>query len=317
MEKYKTELLITGATGFIGTNLQESLKERGFNKFVPVSSRDFDLTDQKQVKLMFKKYKPEKVIHLAALVGGILANKLYPGDFCYKNLIINTNTIHEAMLNKVKKFMTLIGGCSYPANAPNPIKEEYLWDGYPQKESAPYSIAKKMALVQLQAYRQQYNFNGIVLIPGNVYGPYDNFSLQNSHVIPGLIHKFYNAKKNNEKEVIVWGSGKPVRDFIFVKDVTDCLVKAFETYDDEQPINISTGTKTSIKELVELISSLSDYKGEIKWDTSKPDGQMEKIFDVTRMKTKLKFTPKVSIKEGIKRTIEWFEKNIKLGKVRI
>ncbi len=314
---YKTPLLITGATGFIGTNLQESLRDRGITDFVALGSEHFDLTEQTQVRAMFKKYNPEKVIHLAAYVGGILANKSYPADFCYQNLIINTLTIHEAKNADVKKFLTLMGGCSYPTHAPNPIKEEYMWDGYPQKESAPYSVAKKMAIVQLNSYRQQYGFNGVMLIPGNVYGPHDNYSLNNSHVIPGLIHKYYNAKKNNEPQVVVWGTGNPTRDFIYVRDATDCIAKAFEDYNGEQLINISTGVRTPIKELVNTIAKHTKYQGKIVWDTTKPDGQMEKIFDVTRMKEILKFTPKTTLDEGIKKTVAWFENNMSLGKVRI
>lgn len=314
---YKPEILITGATGFIGKNLMNSLKISGYSDIVGLGSKDFNLLDQNQVKELFKEYSPKIVVHLAAYVGGILANKLYPADFCYKNLMMNTMIIEEAKNSKVEKFISLIGGCSYPSNAPNPIIEESLWDGYPQSESASYSIAKKMMHVQLKSYRMQYGFNGIIFIPGNIYGPYDNYSLNNSHVIPGLIHKYYLASKENKNEVIAWGTGKPIRDFIYVEDVTTCIVENLDKYNDLIPINISSGIPISIKELVDKIAEKTNYKGKIIWDHSKPDGQLEKLFDVKKMKTILKFNPKYSLDDGLNKTIRWFIENYRNGRVRI
>lgn len=302
-------ILVTGATGFLGSNLVPMLKKKGYNTIVGLGSKDYDLRESSQVKEMFKEYKPDIVINLAAYVGGILADKKYPAKFFYDNILIGTLVFHEAFENKVKKLVCCMCGCSYPAHASNPISEDDLWNGFPQIESAPYSIAKKNLVIQSWAYRKQYGFNSIVLLPGNMYGPYDNFSLEDSHVIPGLIRKFYEAKKENKSTVTVWGSGKPVRDFIYVEDVAEAMVKALEEYNESDVINISSGKGITIKELVNKIAELSDYKGEIVWDKSKPDGQMEKIFDVKRMKEKLGFEPKTSLEEGIKKTISWFEKN--------
>jgi len=303
------KILVTGATGFLGTNLVNHLHKSGYKNIIALSSKDYDLTEQQQVRKMFSENKPDIVIHLAAYVGGILANKMYPADFAYRNLIINTMVMHEASKSGVEKFVTCIGGCSYPAKAESPISESTLFEGYPQKESAPYSLAKGMSAVQANAYRQQYNLNAITLVPGNMYGPYDNFHPSYSHVIPGLIRRFYEAKINNLSEVVVWGSGKPTRDFVYVEDVADCIIKAMKTYNGSDLINISSGTETSIKELVETIAELMNYKGKIVWDTTKPDGQMRKIFDTRRMKEILGFECKTSLREGLRKTIGWFEEN--------
>jgi len=217
--------------------------------------------------------------------------------------------MHEACLSGVGKFIACMCGCSYPANASSPIAENDLWTGYPQPESAPYALANAMTLVQSQAYRAQYKFNSIVLLPGNMYGPHDNFSFEDSHVIPGLIRKFYDAKRQGLSEVVVWGSGKPTRDCVCVKDVTRALVYAAEYYDSPEIVNISSGAEVSIKELVEIVARLMDFKGKITWDHTKPDGQMRKVFDVTRMKEVLNLSCDVSLEDGLKETIDWFEIN--------
>jgi GDP-L-fucose synthase len=271
--------------------------------------KDYDLTEQRAVRRMFAECSPEIVLHLAGYVGGILANKERPADFFYRNLMMNTMVLHEAYLSGVQKFVCLIGGCSYPSHAPDPIKEEYLWEGYPQPESAPYSMAKKMLVVQSESYRRQFGFNSIVLVPGNVYGPYDNFNLEDSHVIPALIRKVYEAKRDGAEAVAVWGSGKPIRDFIYASDAVEGVLLAAETYNSSEIVNISSGEETSIRNLVESIVRLMDFKGSLIWDTSKPDGQARKRFDVTRMQNVLGFKPKTSLEKGLKLTIEWFAKN--------
>jgi GDP-L-fucose synthase len=266
---------------------------------------------------MFTEIQPDIVVHLAAYVGGILANRNYPADFIYRNLTINTQVIHEASVFGVEKLMTCIGGCSYPNAAQSPISEESLFNGLPTKESAPYSMAKAVGFLQVKSYREQYNLNGIVLVPGNAYGPYDNFSRDNSHVIPGLIRKIYDAKKSKEKRFVVWGTGKPVRDFVYIQDVVDGLIKALEEYNGPDLINISSGIPTSIKGLVELIAKLSDFDGEIVWDAGKPDGKAYKVFDVTRMRNVLNYECRTSLKEGLEKTIEWFNQNYGKGIVRL
>jgi GDP-L-fucose synthase len=312
------KIVVTGATGFLGRHVIEALKARGYSSVKGLGSKDYDLTEQSEVRRMFAEQKPAIVIHLAAYVGGIGANKAFPADFCYRNLAINTSVIHEAWKSGVQKLLTVIGGCSYPAKAASPIKEEELWNGYPQPESAPYSLAKAISAEQAKAYRRQYGFNAIVLVPGNVYGPYDNFSLESAHVIPALIRKFHQAAVEGKKEVVCWGSGSPTRDFVYAGDVAKCMVKALEEYNGSDIVNISSSTETSIRKLAETIARLTGYKGKLVWDTSKPDGQMRKVFDNTRMKSLLGFECTTSLEEGLMKTVEWFEENCtKAGAVRL
>jgi GDP-L-fucose synthase len=301
-------VLVPGASGFVGRNLVPLLAKTGCKVITP-TRQEYDLLEQTQVRQMFADIRPDIVFHLAGLVGGILANKERPAEFCYQNLVMGAMVLHEAWRAGVQKYITLIGGCSYPANAPSPIKETELWNGYPQPESAPYSLAKAMSVVQAQAYRQQYGFNAVVLVPGNLYGPYDNFDLKNAHVIPALIRKFYEAKMSGQDEVVAWGTGKPVRDFIYVEDACEAIILAAETYNGSEIINISSGVQTAIRELVETIAELIGYQGRIRWDTSKPDGQMYKGFDVTRMREWLGYHPRTSLREGLRKTIEWFRAN--------
>lgn len=311
-------IVMTGATGFVGRNLQEAMKAAGYRQVVPLSRKDYNLLEQSEVRRMLREQRPEVVIHLAALSAGIKANKERPAEFFYQNLMMTTMVLHESWAAGVKKFMTCIGGCSYPAHAPSPIKEESMWDGYPQPESAPYSTAKKMAIVQAEAYRRQYGFNAIVLVPGNLYGPYDNYNLNDAHVIPALIRKVYEAQRRGEKQIVAWGTGAPVRDFIYVKDAVKALIVALETYDAPEIINISSGVQTTIKELYNLVAELCGFRGEIVWDTSKPDGQMYKGFDVTRMKTVLKFSEITPLRRGLEETIAWFRANYDIpGAVRL
>ncbi|MBK9712868.1 MAG: GDP-L-fucose synthase [Kouleothrix sp.] len=298
-------VLVTGASGFVGSNLAPLLQLKGCTLLAP-SRAEYDLLEQHKVRLLLKDTRPDVVFHLAALSAGIMANKQYPADFCYQNLLMNTTMMHESFKAGVRKYITLIGGCSYPANAPSPISEDRLWNGYPQPESAPYSVAKKMNVTMAEAYRRQHDFDAIVLTPGNLYGPYDNFDLQNSHVIPALIRKFFTAQSSALEEVVVWGTGAPVRDFIYVGDACEAIVLAAETYSEPGIINISSGLQVTIRELAETLAEIVGYTGRIRWDTSKPDGQMYKGFDVARMHERLGYRCRTSLREGLRKTVDWF-----------
>lgn len=301
-------ILVTGANGFVGRNLVALLHERGCIVITP-ARKEFDLLEQSAVRRMFSEHKPEAVFHLAGLIGGIGANKTRPADFCYENLVMGTVMLHESWKAGVKKYITLMGGCSYPAKAPSPIKEIELFNGYPQVESAPYSLAKAMSAVQAEAYRRQHQFNAIVLVPGNIYGPHDNFDLNNSHVIPALIRKFLEAKAASKTEVPAWGTGKPTRDFVYVSDVCEAILLAAIKYNGSDIINLSSGTTVTIKELTETVAELTGYQGRVVWDTTKPDGQMFKGFDVTRMKEILGYECRTSLRDGLRKTIDWFIAN--------
>jgi len=304
MDLTKHTVLVTGASGFVGRNLMELMRARGINPLTPTRA-DFDLREQTQVRQMLERTRPHVVFHLAGLVGGIGVNRERPADFNYENLIMGTMMLHECWRAGVKKYITILGGCSYPADAPNPIKETMLFRGYPQAENAPYSLAKAIGVVQASAYRAQYGFNAIALVPGNLYGPFDNFDLHSSHVIPALIHKFLVAKETNAPEVVAWGSGKPVRDFVYVADVCGAILLAAETYDGADLINISSGRVVTIKELTETIAELAGYGGKITWDTTKPDGQLKKGYDVTRMRQLLAYECRTPLREGLQTTINW------------
>ncbi|MEM3499881.1 MAG: GDP-L-fucose synthase [Candidatus Bilamarchaeaceae archaeon] len=307
-------ILVTGGTGFIGSNLVPKLINKGY-EVIALSSKDYNLLEQNEIRKLFKDISPDVVYHLAAKVGGILANKTYPADFIYTNLAINTYFLEEARKAGVKRLIYTFCGCSYPKDAPNPIKEEYLFRGLPDENAMFYSLAKATNYLQIVAYRKQYKLDWVAAIPGNAYGPYDNFSETGSHVIPGLIRRFHFAKERGDKEVIVWGSGKPVRDFIYVDDVADALVIMLDNYHSEMPINISTGNGVAIKELVEIVKEVVGFEGKITWDPTKPDGHPVKIFDVTRMNTELSFQPKTNLKDGVRKTYNWFISN--LDKLRL
>lgn len=301
-------ILLTGASGFVGSNLEPMLDRVNCEVLTP-GHDEYDLLEQEHVRRLLRCTRPHVVFHLAALSGGIEANRRYPADFCYQNLIMNTVMLHESWQAGVEKYIALIGGCSYPSSAHSPMSEDQLWNGYPQPESAPYSVAKKMTVTLAEAYRRQHGFDCIVLIPGNLYGPHDNFDHTNSHVIPALIRRFLEAVRNGEREVVIWGSGQPVRDFVYVRDACRVIVKAAESYSGSDVINISSGTAVSIRELAELVAELTEFSGEIVWDTSKPDGQMVKVFDVKRMEDALKLRCETSLRDGLRQTVDWLKEN--------
>jgi len=301
-------LLVTGASGFVGKNLVPLLEQANCELLLP-ARRDHDLTEQASVRRLLTLARPDVVIHLAGLVGGILANDRLPADFYYQNLIMGTLMLEEAWRAGARKYVTLIGGCSYPATAPSPIAEDRLWDGYPQRESAPYSLAKRMAAVGAEAYRRQHGFDAIVLVPGNLYGPHDNFDLESSHVIPALIRKFWEARRDGVQEVTAWGTGRPLRDFVYVEDACRGVLRATESYSSPEIVNISSGTRVAIRDLVETIAGLVGYEGRIVWDAGKPDGQLDKGFDVTRMKAWLRHECETPLVEGLRKTLGWFEAN--------
>lgn len=303
------KIVVTGARGFLGRHVMPILHHRyASDKIVGLCRKDYDLLDPGAVHQMFEDHKPDALIHLAAYSGGIGANRTYPADFFHQNALFVTLVFQAAAEHKVKKMIYTMGGCSYPATASSPIGESQMWQGYPQHESAGYSVAKKMGLVASASYRAQYGLNSVVLIPGNMYGEYDNFRTQESHVIPALIRRFYEARAARKPEVQAWGSGKPVRDFVYAGDVAATIPFFLENYDVSAPVNISSGTTTSIKELTETVAKQLGYTGKIAWDTSKPDGQMEKIFDVSRLHG-LGLSCSTPLEEGIHKTAAWLEKN--------
>lgn len=314
--KEPKSILVTGATGFLGSHIIPILRESFAAKVIGVSHRDYDLLHPEAAEQMLADHKPEVVIHLAAKVGGIIVNLNEPANFFCENVVINTHVFHACWCAGVAKFVTFIGGCSYPATASSPITEDQMWNGLPQAESAPYAVAKKIVLIQSDAYRRQYGFNSIVLIPGNVYGEYDNFSEYGGHVIPALIRRFVEAKEKGLPRVTCYGSGRPTRDFVYAGDVARLLPWFIRNYDSSEPVNISTGVATSIGQLTEIIREATGYTGSIEWDTSRPDGQMEKIFSPKRLHA-LGLRCETPLREGIRITVDWFLQARKAGKVRL
>jgi len=304
------KIIVTGGAGFLGKFVVDKLKKRECKDiFIPLIEK-YDLRNLSAIKRMYKDANADIVIHLAAVVGGIGANRENPGSFFYDNLIMGIQLIEQARLNNIEKFVALGTICAYPKYTPVPFKEENLWNGYPEETNAPYGLAKKMLLVQSQAYRQQYGFNSIFLLPVNLYGPGDNFDPKSSHVIPALIKKFYEAKINNDKEAIVWGTGKATREFLYVEDCAEALVLASEKYDKSDPVNIGAGFEISIKNLAVKISEIIGFEGKIIWDTTKPDGQPRRCLDTSKAYTEFGFKAKMSFDEGLKKAIDWYILNI-------
>ena len=301
------KILVTGGAGFLGYYVVEELRRKGAKDIVIPRSSEFDLRIRENCAKLVK--GADIVFHLAASVGGIGANMNNPGKFFYDNAIMGIQLMEEARLAGVKKFVTVGTVCAYPKFMPVPFREENLWNGYPEETNAPYGIAKKSLLVMSQAYRQQYGFNSIFLLPTNMYGPRDNFDEKSSHVIPALIKKCMNAVAKGENEIVVWGTGKPTRDFLYVKDCAEALVLAAETYNEPEPMNIGTGIEISIKDLVEIIAKHTGFKGRIVWDSSKPDGQPRRCLDVSRAKKELGFAAKTSFDQGLKEAVNWYKNN--------
>ena len=302
------KVVVTGGAGFLGTHVVKKLQDRGCKEIFVPKIEDYDLRDRDAIIRMYRESKPDIVIHLAAVVGGIGANRENPGKFFYDNAIMGIQLIEYARQFGVKKFVCIGTICAYPKYTPVPFKEENLWDGYPEETNAPYGLAKKMLLVQLQAYRQQYGFNGIYLLPVNLYGPGDNFDPKSSHVIPALIKKCVDAVNESKKEIVVWGTGTPTREFIYVEDAAEGILLAAEKYDKPEPVNIGAGFEIKIKDLVDLIVRLTGFKGKVVWDTSKPDGQPRRMLDTSRAEKEFGFKAKVNFEEGLKRMIEWYKR---------
>jgi GDP-L-fucose synthase len=307
----KKKILVTGASGFLGLHLTRSLKEKGVKKLFTPRSIEYDLRKLEACKQVVKGM--DLVIHLAGYVGGIGLNMEHPGEMFYDNIRMGIFLIDEARKAGVEKFVAIGSICCYPKFTPVPFKEEDLWSGYPEETNAPYGLAKKMLLVQSQAYRQQYGFNSIFLLPVNMYGPGDNFDPRSSHVIPALIKKFFDAKIKNENSVVIWGTGKATREFLYVEDAANGIILAAERYNKSDPVNLGAGFEVSIKDLAKLIARMVGFGGKLVWDTSKPDGQPRRMLNTKKAKREFGFAAKTSFEKGLKEEIKWYEKNI-LGK---
>ena len=306
MLERKKRVVITGGKGFLGSHLTKKLQERGKYEVSPLGRGDYDLVDRGAVKSMFLDLQPDMVIHLAAKVGGIGANRRSPGSFFYENLMMGVQTMEEARAFGVEKFVAIGTICAYPKHSPIPFKEENLWKGYPEETNAPYGLAKKMLLVQARAYRKEFGFNAIYLLPVNLYGPGDNFDISSSHVIPAMIRKFKEAKDRGDEAVVLWGSGKATREFLYVKDCAQAITLAAENYSGEEPVNIGAGKEISIADLAEKIAGLLGFKGKILWDESKPDGQPRRCLDTERAEKYFGFKASMPFEEGLKGTIQWY-----------
>lgn len=303
------KILVTGGRGFLGTRLISRLKEK---KPKLITIADIDKYDLREYRDCLRaSHGVDIVIHLAARVGGIGFNREFPADLFDDNILMGTNMMKAARINKVKKYVALGTICAYPKFTPVPFNEKDLWVGYPEETNAPYGLAKKMQLVQAEAYRQQYGFNAIFLLPVNLYGPGDNFDPRSSHVIPALIKKFVYAKRKKQDKVVVWGTGKPSREFLYVEDAADGIIEATEKYDKPDPVNLGAGFEITIKDLANTIKRLSRYQGKIVWDKTKPDGQPRRMLNVDRAKKEFGFTAKTSFEKGLKKTIDWYLENFK------
>jgi len=300
-------VVVTGGAGFLGKNVVEHLRQQGYDQIFVPRSCDYDLTEQSSVRALLKDVQPDLVIHLAAVVGGIGANAANPGKYFYDNLIMGVMLMEESRRANVQKLVAVGTICSYPKFTPVPFCEDDLWNGYPEETNAPYGLAKKMLLVQSQAYREQYGFNSIYLMPVNLYGPGDNFDHRSSHVIPALIRKCVEAKSSGAASVELWGDGTPTREFLYVDDAARGIVAAAEKYNQSEPVNLGSRDEIGIKELAIMIKELVGYSGEIIWDTTKPNGQPRRKLDTRRAFEKFGFRSEIAFKDGLKRTIAWYE----------
>jgi GDP-L-fucose synthase len=305
------KICVTGGAGFLGTYLQEDLRQRGAeNIFIPTIEK-YNLVEADAIQQMLQDSDPDVIIHLAAHVGGIGANREHPAEFFYDNLMMGVQLMHQAYEAGVEKFVAIGTVCAYPKFTPVPFKEDNLWIGYPEETNAPYGLAKKMLLVQSQAYRDQYGFNSIFLLPVNLYGPGDNFDPRSSHVIPALIRKCIEAKEAGEDHIVVWGDGSPTREFIYVTDAARGIALATERYNKSDPVNVGSGFEISIKDLVQKIARMTGFEGELVWDTSKPNGQPRRALDTSRAKEEFGFEAQTDFDEGLQKTIDWYREHRK------
>jgi GDP-L-fucose synthase len=302
-------ILLTGGGGFLGGFLAAELQQRNPAALFAPRASELDLRDATAVRAYLADKRPNLVIHAAAVVGGIGANRLHPGRFFYDNAVMGLHLIDESRLAAVEKFVCLGTICAYPKHTPIPFREEDLWNGYPEETNAPYGLAKKMLLVQLQAYRQEYGFNGIFLLPVNLYGPRDNFDLETSHVIPAMIRKFIEARERGERQVVLWGDGSPTREFLYVEDAAEAILAAAESYDQCEPVNVGSGEEISILNLAHTIAESVGFRGEIVWDATKPNGQPRRKLDVSRAAAEFGFRARTSMRDGMAKTISWYELN--------
>ncbi len=306
---WKKRFCVTGGAGFLGSFVVEKLRQRGATDIFVPRKRDYDLVDPQAIRRMLEDTRPDVIIHLAAHVGGIGANRMHPAEFFYDNLMMGVQLMHQAWQRGVEKFVAIGTVCAYPKYTPVPFKEDDLWNGYPEETNAPYGLAKKMLLVQAQAYRQQYGFNAIYLLPVNLYGPRDNFDLETSHVIPALIRKCIEAQEQGLPEVVVWGDGSPTREFLYVEDAAEGIVLATEKYNGPDPVNLGSGMEIRIRDLAEMIRRLTGFEGRLVWDTSRPNGQPRRALDTTRAERYFGFKAQTPFEEGLKRTIAWYREN--------
>ena len=302
-------VIVTGGAGFLGSELVRQLHAKGCPRIIIPRSCEFDLTQEVQIRHLLESTTPDVIIHLAAVVGGIGANRHHPGEFFYKNLIMGTQLMEQARLHEVKKFVAIGTICAYPKFTPVPFQEKDLWLGYPEETNAPYGLAKKMMLVQSQAYRQEYQFNSIYLLPVNLYGPGDNFDLVSSHVIPALIRKCDQAVKEKRSEVEVWGTGEVSREFLYVSDAANGILLATEHYDKSEPVNLGAGEEIYIKDLAVLIAKMAGFKGQFCWNSEQPDGQPRRCLDASRANHEFGFKAAMSLEQGLRETIRWYRQS--------